>query len=231
MIEDKILIEINKDNLCKIALTKDGLKENKYMNFKDVLNLLKNASYGVATDSGDNEISEIYPYNDIIKTIQVKKIGANGAKWYVMLRSEAPQDMILGDKKYKNIGMPKTLFAVKVFQGKVAKVIIGCVKDEYINQDTIIYKYPFSNVFDTESVCWGGNMIGDFDVPTPGALIYLPEMFFAMPNNKDGYYSNNNSGKEYHELLKELLNEKFNNDYLKESFNTKTYDEFMAKLN
>ena len=60
-------------------------------------------------------------------------------------------------------------------------------------------------------------------------------MFLMMPNSSHSY-GNNNSGKEYIDLLESLKNNDFNNDYLKEmpvsymDNNINTYGNFVKKI-
>lgn len=237
----KTCIEITEDRLCKVTTINDlGVKINKYVDFKTVIDLL-------ISSSEDNEdlcedfsstISDILPGDNLISTIQVKELPKSNSKWYVLLREQQPINMKLvtnsdGEKIeniYKNVAMPKTLFAIKVCNSKCVSLRIGCVKEGLIKESTEIYKYPYSNVFDTQSVCLGGNMINDFLLNDLSNIVMIPEMFLTMPNNRDGYSGSNISGLKYEELLECFEESKFDNDILNKSYNTPTYKDFINKL-
>lgn len=230
---EKTVIEIDKDNYCKITITDEsGVKRNKNVTYDILLSLMNAATSEEEFDNtGCNVIlSDILPGDDMISTIQVKEILSSKSKWYVLLRERKPADTKLGKVTYKNVAMPRTLYAIKVCNNKCVSLRIGCIKNGPILMDSPIYKYPYSNVFDTRSVCLGGNSINDFLLSDLSNIVMIPEMFLAMVSNKDGYNGSNNSGLEYGELLELMSNAKFDDKILVESFNTPTYKDFIDKL-
>lgn len=229
-------IEITQDNLCKIIMDDNGIKINKFMTvdkFATILNdALKEEKDKVEDKTG--EISEIFVNDNIITTLQTKRFD-NGSCWYMLLRNNVPANFIFKDVLYKNIGMPYTLFAIKVFQNKFIRMNICCTKTRYIDNNTKLYCYPFSNVSSSGSVCLGGNNLSCYDLSNFNNIKNIPEMFLMMPNSSHSY-GNNNSGKEYIDLLESLKNNDFNNDYLKEmpvsymDNNINTYGNFVKKI-
>lgn len=229
----KTTIEICENNFCKIIVTKDnGVKINKYVSFNTMMELLNASMEKEEYNMIDSNVilSDILPGDSIISTIQVKEITSSNSKWYVLLREKKPTNMKLKDKIYKNVAMPKTLYAIKVCNDKCVSLRIACVKDGVINEKTTIYRYPYSNVFDTRSVCLGGNMLNDFLLNGLNNIVMIPEMFLAMTNNNDGYAGSNSSGYEYSDLLELMENAKFDENILVKSCNTPTYKDFIGKL-
>lgn len=228
-----INIEITESNGCKVIKTnRDGTKTNKEVTYGKLIAMLNAASYDEYTREEAEEciLSDILPGDSIISTVQVKELPKSNSKWYIMLREGAPVDIDLKGKIFKNVAMPRTLFAIKVCNNKCASLRIGCIKDRFIKEDTPMYRYPYSNVFDTRNVCLGGNRINDFDLGTLSNLVMVPEMFLAMTNNHDGYNEANLSGFLYEDLLELLSGAKFDEEILRPSSNTATYQEFVNQL-
>jgi hypothetical protein len=231
----KIFIEIDDNNFCKLTTEKSGgARVNKYLPFEDIVSLLNASFEDVEVEQEEYTLTDILPGDSLISTIQVKEIPKYNAKWYVLLRGDKPVTMTYRsgayNKTYKNVAMPKTLFAIKVSNCKCVNLRICVVKDNFINEKTIIYRYPYSNVFDTSKVCLGNNRINDFLLNDLSNIMLIPEMFFAMINNNDGYRDSNHSGMEYTDLLECLEEAEFDNDILKQSYNTPTYEDFIKSL-
>lgn len=230
---EKTIIELGEDNYCKVIVENDnGTKSIKNVSFDVLLSLFNSSTSEDRFDNTSANVitSDILPGDHMISTIQVKEILSSKSKWYVLLREQIPANIKLGKKVYKNVAMPRTLYAIKVCNNKCVSLRICCVKNGPITLDTSIFRYPYSNVFDTRSVCLGGNSISDFELNDLSNIIMIPEMFLAMTNNNDGYSGSNSSDFKYDELLELMENSKFDNKILVESYTTPTYRSFLDKL-
>lgn len=231
----RTIIEITEDNACKITIeNSDGLKSIKYLSFTNTLNLLNASMRESAEDNdltvGEIKLSTIFPGDNIISTIQTKELVNSNATWYILLREGVSANFKYKNKVYNNVAMPKTLFAIKVFNDRCCNIKIAAVKTNRITNNTTIYRYPFSNVFDTRNVCLGSNTFSDFDLNGIQNLPMIPEMFLAMTNNNDGYAGSNTSNFQYEELLELLSESTFDNNILRESYTSKTYNDFIKSL-
>ena len=231
----RTIIEITEDNACKITIeNSDGLKSIKYLSFTNTLNLLNASMRESAEDNdltvGEIKLSTIFPGDNIISTIQIKELVNSNATWYILLREGVSANFKYKNKVYNNVAMPKTLFAIKVFNDRCCNIKIAAVKTNRITNNTTIYRYPFSNVFDTRNVCLGSNTFSDFDLNGIQNLPMIPEMFLAMTNNNDGYAGSNTSNFQYEELLELLSESTFDNNILRESYTSKTYNDFIKSL-
>lgn len=229
----KTVIEIDEFSACKIIVHgEDGAKKNKSITYKKLLSMLNSASEESKKEDNELEfiVSDILPGDEIISTVQVKEVLASASKWYVLLREGKPVDVMYYNKEFMNVAMPRTLYAVKVCNNKCVNLKIACVKNGFIDTDTKLYRYPYSNVFDTKSICLGNNRINDFDIEVLSNIAMVPEMFLAMTNNNDGYYGSNLSDFNYEELLELMSNAKFDNEILRVSYNTPTYKSFIDSL-
>lgn len=105
--------------------------------------------------------------------------------------------------RYNNVGHPRLLFAISVgSKGNIHEIKLGALKTgDVINENTVIYKYPYSNVFDTGRVCWRDYY--DLDIDT------IPMLFLSAPNN--GHLGANTL-----ELFKRFENQPFDETLLGE---------------
>lgn len=231
---NKTTIEIAEYSACKVTMHgSDGTKINKSITYDKLLSMLNSATsdaYDEECECGEVILSDILPGDELISTIQVKEILASNSKWYILLRESSPVDIKYYNKTYKKVAMPRTLYALKISNNKCVSMRICCIKDRFISPTSTIYMYPYSNVFDTRSVCLGGNRINDFDIETLSNIVMIPEMFLSMANNNDGYTGSNNSGFNYKDLLELMSNSKFDNSILVRSNHTPTYKSFIDSL-
>jgi hypothetical protein len=121
-------------------------------------------------------------------------------------------DVIFGDKGqtvYKKVGYPAMLFWFSFFNEK-AEASVVAVKDSIIKASTELYRFPFSNVYQSGSICWPSlsrNRIQDLH-----QLATLPYLFLGAPKNMDLY--ENIEKINLRELLDSLQNQDFDDEKL-----------------
>lgn len=106
------------------------------------------------------------------------------------------------DVAFEEVGHPRLLFAIFTDNtGQVRKLKLCAIKGKkQIALDTPVFHYPYSNVYDNGSVCWGGY----FDLP----IDQIPSMFLSTPNN-------NHLNENTLELFKKYEGKAFNDRSLK----------------
>lgn len=108
---------------------------------------------------------------------------------------------------YPAIPFPKLIFAFKGMINKGFKTnevyVIAVKKDDPLNHDTLIYKYPFSHVSVSTKMCYGLNQL-----PIYSDLLHieaLPRVVLTLPNTLDHYSSQTNSSNmNLRDMLEEL---------------------------
>lgn len=118
------------------------------------------------------------------------------------------------------LGFPRMVFKYFISNNRIINLKIVAVKDKgFINGDTEIYYFPYSNVHHkTGDVCMGVNAF-----PNIENLIHLENMhilFFNSPFGSD--YGAMALGMELKGLIKEFEDKSFNDDLLlptKQTFN------------
>jgi len=126
-----------------------------------------------------------------------------GNMWYCLRYPDLYSDISYYKTEYPSFPLPRLVFGFKVNpDGKIFNCRIGVIADEKPCMNTPMYVYPFSNV-GTFSLCVGNNVLPVYK--NPAALATLPGYLLRLPNNDDGFNSNNNRlGMGYRELLNHL---------------------------
>ena len=88
---------------------------------------------------------------------------------------------------------------------KVAGCSVCVVKDARLKEDTILYRYPFSNVNGDGRICLGNNALPVYK--DPARLHTLAAYILRMPNNDDLYSDQNNRlHTGFRDLLEQMKN-------------------------
>ena len=106
---------------------------------------------------------------------------------------------------YPNFPLPRLVFAFHVAtEGKVSGCRMGVVADEKPTMETVMYRYPFSNVSGTRgAICIGANALPKYK--PPHALASLPAFLLSIPNGDHSFNAlNNKLNLQYRDLLEHL---------------------------
>lgn len=126
---------------------------------------------------------------------------------YVIWNPELRADVIYGDTEYPDFPLPRLVFSLRVLSdGKVADCSMGVVADETPTENTPMYFYPFSNVYDDERVCTGNNVLPRYRKLT--AIKNFPRYLLGLPDNDDMFTSAHNRLGLDHKTLLEHLKDK-----------------------
>jgi hypothetical protein len=118
----------------------------------------------------------------------------------------------------KNVSFPRLLFGFELTMRKEELVItdvkVAALEDSsMISEDSQVYFYPYTNVQNTFSVCWNGQIMPS--VKRVSQLGTIPELFFNSPNSDCYYASANLSKLSYRELVTKIKGKQFPDEYLK----------------
>ena len=99
---------------------------------------------------------------------------------YVIWNSELRADVIYRDTEYRSFPLPRLIFGLRVLgNGKVADCSMGVVADETPTEDTPMFFYPFSNVYEDDRVCTGNNVLPRYKKLS--ALKNFPRYLLGLP--------------------------------------------------
>lgn len=126
---------------------------------------------------------------------------------YVIWNPELRADVIYRDTEYRSFPLPRLIFGLRVLgNGKVADCSMGVVADETPTEDTPMFFYPFSNVYEDDRVCTGNNVLPRYKKLS--ALKNFPRYLLGLPDNDDMFDRRHNRKELEHKELMELLRDK-----------------------
>ena len=140
-------------------------------------------------------------------TITVQECSANGVVSYREIDPELRADVIYRDTEYRSFPLPRLIFGLRVLgNGKVADCSMGVVADETPTEDTPMFFYPFSNVYEDDRVCTGNNVLPRYKKLS--ALKNFPRYLLGLPDNDDMFDRRHNRKELERKELMELLRDK-----------------------
>lgn len=211
-IEDKILIEIGEDKLPKIKIINSSGTETKYVSLSDLAAMFASAS---ELDNSQEEVymeSPLLPQFNGISTVQY--LESESTQIYILRKEACKMDLTYFGDAFSNVGIPTLLFKIKVSNDSIKGVEVVAIKEPVISKTTMLYRYPFSNVFDTTKMCLGANNIAGLDVAQTSTIYRIPNLVLSLDNNNDAYRNSNSSSLELRELFAKLSGKKFDQEIL-----------------
>jgi len=224
---DNVIVTFTDTNMVQIRSTTERGKSTKTVSFEAYCEAIlaaqrKEETYGEEVDT------PIFPQDPSVSTVQMRKL-STGAEWYFVTREAGPLDLQYYDTVFKQVGIPKLLFAIKLSKNVIQRVAVMATLDRTITDESKLYNYPFSNVNGpTGGICFGGNRLYDYSFDSPLQLHSLPNMFLSMPSNDDNYGTRNASGLLFRPLLEQIEGKDFPTEWLKEA--QLTYGEWRDKF-
>ena len=157
-------------------------------------------------------------------------IHPNEGKSYCLRYPRLYADISYHETAYPSFPLPRLVFAFRVdTEGKIGECRMGVVADEKPTMETVMYRYPFSNVSSTRGdICIGANALPKYKAPH--ALANLPALLLSIPNGDHSFsVLNNKLGLQYRDLL-EFLKDKEPSYYYSDVLipNGKTLKDFIG---
>ena len=172
----------------------DGIVKCKEIQEDALLDCIKNSMRHNYVSSG------LLPPNCL--HIEIDSVGNKSyCLWYPRLYA----DISYHETAYPSFPLPRLVFAFHVdTEGKIGECRMGVVADEKPTMETVMYRYPFSNVSGTRgAICIGANSLPKYK--TPHTLANLPALLLSIPNGDHSFNAlNNKLGLQYRDLLEHL---------------------------
>lgn len=153
------------------------------------------------------EPSPSFPMN----TVKYGKIGDDGH--FLVLNVPASQhDVSYHGTHFKNVGFPNMLFVFKITSKSITSKSIFCYKEKFVRDDTILFDFPYANVFDSGQLCF---YPGNYIVEDLVQLQTFPHLWFSTPMNDHLFNPKRNSEQlALRALLQRFENKPFDHDLL-----------------
>ncbi len=190
---------------------------SKHINIEDLCSAVNSSICLEGTETGILPEGCLYYKEDMVKSK------------YLVIKYHGRVDFTLYNTVYKDLPLPNMLFGFKIANdGCVSKKMVTCIKGNKIKMDTILYHYPFSNVYDNFNICLGSNRFKTIRNITQ--FESYPHYIMSIANNNDLYNQAHNSCNfEYRELLDYISNKnEFDDNLLVER--DKTIKHFIESL-
>lgn len=134
---------------------------------------------------------------------------------YKVLLKIPPQnhDTWLFDQRIEGMAYPSLMFGFVVMGNRVKeKYVVALLKDDLVTDETPVYFYPYSNVYEDAKACWHELP----EIVELRQLGTLPELFFASPDTMELLHGQkrNSSGLEYREFLTKYQGKSFPTEFL-----------------
>lgn len=191
--EPELMIRIKpQSGKVTIEEVSNGVVCHKQISSDSLLDCIKNSLKRETISSG------LLPQNCISFTA-----GNDDFRVVTLLHSEDYADISYYKTLYEHFPLPRLLFKFNLNMGlRVQSCQVGVVKDERLTPDSLMYKYPFSNV-SGYNLCVGNNPLPKCE--SLHTLSSLPYFILNLPNNDDQYNKHNNSQiLEFRDLLEHM---------------------------
>ncbi len=165
----------------------------------------------------------------VVETVELAPIGEipfgyyNGAVGIINSKLKADIVTVLPASmqimQYENtqydVCVPSLVFSFHVDKGRLEKTRVFVLKDEEPTEKSVLYRYPFGNVYDDGKVCWGSNVFPD--ILEIKRLEMVMTLFIQSPCNSDLYQSEKCIGVKG-VLLRELFEQLHNKQNFPEEY-------------
>lgn len=109
----------------------------------------------------------------------------SGEKFVVMELGKECVDITYESTKYENFPVPRILFGFRINkEGRIDEVQVTVADTGTLRDDTVLYRYPFSNVSGF-NMCIGSNTMPK--IKQMRQLNGIPYYILSMPDNNDRY--------------------------------------------
>ena len=99
----------------------------------------------------------------------------------------ASMQMMQYENTQYDVCVPSLVFSFHVDKGRLEKTRVFVLKDDKPTGNSVLYRYPFGNVYDDGRVCWGSNVFPD--ILEIKRLEMVMTLFIQSPCNSDLYKS------------------------------------------
>ncbi|EDT15890.1 hypothetical protein [Clostridium perfringens] len=221
-----------KSNTAKIIKTsQSGKKSSINVGVEDLISSIQISSNKKRRENSFEKIvGPIHQKRNGIELLQSIQINKN-AYIHIFKVEKRNVPFFIYDKFFGLCGMPKMIIALKISNDILTDMYATVIKDDFIDMNTKLYEYPFSNVNPYNGhVCLGRNSFKE-KFTTIDSMHKCINYFYEIPNTSETFSNLRNSCLfEFRELAELLNNDIFDDNLLVQKENGLTYGDWISKF-
>ena len=225
--KNKIKINITDNFNVSINLLDDDTNtyKTKHISFDNLVNILnhikQDESCSVTThnDNFDSNVLYVSPVFSSRNGVSIVQhiLKENNENVYIIKKEKGKVDFQYYNNKF-NVHTPSLLFAVVIKDDIISSVKVFALKEDFLTENTELYAYPFSNVYNNGRICFGANNISSKKFKDFKDILSIPSMFLNMPSTHE-LRNRNKYNMEYKLLLEHLESNEFDlNNLISENY-------------
>lgn len=165
-----------KNDYVEVKIEKDGLIENKVIDYETYVNLIKDKrEYDSGILPGEYGIKYIHETSDG-DTVYVYVEPARKIK-YRMLDTESRESY----KEYESVTPILVWYIFKSHEGHIKSKVFAMKNPPFMMNEPI-YRAPFANIYDSGEICWGDSMTPILNTP-----LKIQGLSYAFFNGIDNF--------------------------------------------
>lgn len=170
-------IEGETPNIVKVEIleTIQGLKKvfTKRINYNDFVKIINNSQI----------VEKMLRIGKLPSGFYDGNIDVNGGGFECLIVVPEGIKPLMYYESLFTVPFPSLLFYFKVRDGRVVSSSVHAMVSENVNDKTLLYKYPFGNVDEDGTICWGKNIVNKIN--DLRSIEKAVSMFFGSPTNDD----------------------------------------------
>lgn len=224
--KDEIILKIN-PKTAEINIVENSIKKDKSITVEQLFDCLKQS---VSFENKPTLLaSETFLLSDNVKLLGYKVSSSGKDKTYCIFEDMSNKLVNLNYCKHiiNGVILPNILFIARTRKDILSDAFITCTFENNINKNTMLYRFPFPNVFANTKICWGSNGENVFTKCTGENISKFLSMFLYMESSEHCFDINNSckSVRTFYDILDK--EKKVDIKYMKKY---KTFEEWFNEL-
>ncbi|GAK41967.1 putative PRTRC system protein B [Paenibacillus sp. TCA20] len=176
-----VKIELHPEKMPLLIIEDNGVKTTKYVYADQIIDMLQSSTGGKEFTSDRVVLTSPALPQNTAKYAQSEK----GTNYLFITVEETTHDVKYHDFSFESIPYPKMVFAFAVAGKTLISAYVAAYKDLSLRDTSELYRFPYSNVYDSGKLCyWTNELVHDLV-----QLQTFPYQWREVPNNDHIYFS------------------------------------------
>jgi hypothetical protein len=208
----KAIITLEQNSPAKIQVDKNGAQRTVYMNMQELADYLI-SSVNEDVDYTPKEVIEVVTVSPTLppNTMKYAKL-SDDTDLFFLFHPETKATVTYHKTKFNNVPFPNLVFCFGVRNKRLFRNHVMAYKDRFLRDSTKLYRFPFSNVFNSGAMCFHSNT----EIHDLVQMQTFPSNWLQEPFNDHLYdqSNNNNLDLSVREIFESTQGQLFNYDML-----------------